>query len=49
MSRDGQKVSGVVEGFNEIDAVDRIKREYDIVLSMRSTPSTASSAITTSC
>ena len=34
MSRNGQKVSGVVEGFNEMDAVDRIKREYDIVLKM---------------
>lgn len=27
-------MSGVVEGFNEIDAIDRIKREYDIVLKM---------------
>ena len=27
-------MSGVVEGFNEIDAVDRVKREYDIVLKM---------------
>lgn len=32
ISRDGVKVSGVVEGFNEFDAVDRIKRDCDIVL-----------------
>ena len=24
----------MIEGFNEIDAIDRIKREYDIVLKM---------------
>lgn len=32
LSRNGQKVNGIVEGFNELDAVDRIKREHSIVL-----------------
>ncbi|MFR2214326.1 MAG: hypothetical protein ACLS61_11245 [Ruminococcus sp.] len=32
ISKDGVKVSGVVEGFNEFDAVDRIKQDCDIVL-----------------
>lgn len=32
LSANGQKVNGVVEGYNEMDAVDRIKREYSIVL-----------------
>lgn len=27
ISKDGVKVSGVVEGFNEFDAVDRIKQD----------------------
>ena len=31
ISKDGVKVSGVVEGFNEFDAVDRIKQDCDIV------------------
>ena len=34
ISKDGVKVSGVVEGFNEFDAVDRIKRDCDIVLKL---------------
>ena len=34
LSRDGQKVSGIVEGYNELDAVDRIKREHSVVLKM---------------
>ena len=34
ISKDGVKVSGVVEGFNEIDAVDRIKQDCDIVLKL---------------
>ena len=34
LSRNGQKVTGVVEGYNEMDAVDRVKREYSIVLKM---------------
>ncbi|MBP5155432.1 MAG: type II secretion system F family protein, partial [Clostridia bacterium] len=32
ISRDGQKVSGVVEAFNEMDAVDRIKQNCKVVL-----------------
>lgn len=32
ISKSGEKVSGVVEAYNELDAVDRIKRECDIVL-----------------
>ena len=31
-SRNGVKVTGVVEGFNEFDAVDKIKRDCDIIL-----------------
>ena len=34
LSRSGQKVSGVMEGMNELDAVSRIKAEYDIVLKL---------------
>lgn len=34
ISHDGQKVSGVVDGFNELDAVDRIKQDCDIVLKL---------------
>ena len=32
LSPDGAKVSGVIEGYNELDAIDRIKQSYDIVL-----------------
>lgn len=32
ISRDGVKVSGIVEGFDQFDAVDRIKRDCDIIL-----------------
>ena len=32
VSRDGKKVSGVIEGFNELDAVTKIKESYSIVL-----------------
>ena len=32
ISRDGEKVSGVIEGFNELDAVRRIKETCDVVL-----------------
>lgn len=34
VSRSGEKVSGVIEGFNELDAVDRIKKTCDIVLKL---------------
>lgn len=32
MSPNGEKVSGVIEGFNELDAVARIKENYSIVV-----------------
>lgn len=32
ISKDGAKVNGVIEGYNEMDAIDRIKAECDIVL-----------------
>ena len=32
LSRSGQRVSGIMEGSNELDAISRIKSEYDIVL-----------------
>ena len=35
LSQNGQKVTGVIEGYNEMDAIDRIKREYSIVLKMK--------------
>ena len=34
MSRAGQRVSGVVEAFNEMDAVDRVKQHHDIIIKM---------------
>ncbi len=34
VSHSGEKVSGVIEGFNELDAVDRIKKSCDIVLKL---------------
>ncbi len=33
-STSGQKVNGVVEAYNELDAVDRIKQNYDIILKL---------------
>ena len=32
ISRDGAKVSGIMEGFDQYDAVDRIKQDCDIIL-----------------
>ena len=32
ISKSGQKVKGVIEAYNEIDAVDRIKQDCDVVL-----------------
>ncbi len=32
LSRDGQKVEGVIDGYNELDAVDRIKQTCDVVI-----------------
>ncbi|MBO6149654.1 MAG: type II secretion system F family protein, partial [Clostridium sp.] len=34
ISRDGEKVSGVVEGFNEFDAAEQIRKTCDIVLKL---------------
>lgn len=34
ISRGGERVAGVIEGFNELDAVDRIKESCDIVLKL---------------
>ena len=34
ISHDGETVSGVMEGFNELDAVDRIKESCDIILKL---------------
>lgn len=36
LSSDGKKVSGVIEGFNEMDAAKRIKESYPIVLQIDS-------------
>ena len=32
ISKDGQKIHGVIDGYNELDAVDRIKKLYGIVV-----------------
>ena len=37
MSSDGKKVTGVIEGFNEMDAASRIKESYPIILQLDST------------
>ena len=34
LSANGQKVSGVIEAFNEMDAVDRIKQNHSVILKM---------------
>ena len=34
LSHTGEKVSGIMEGFNELDAVDRIKQTCDVILKM---------------
>ena len=34
LSPDGQKVTGVVDGFNELDAVDRIKQNHSVILKL---------------
>ena len=34
MSHSGQKVSGVIEAFNEMDAVDRIKQNHSMIIKM---------------
>lgn len=34
LSQNGKKVNGIMEGFNEMDAIDRIKREHSIVLKL---------------
>ena len=35
ISRNGEKVTGVIEAYNELDAVDRIKQTCDVVLKMK--------------
>ncbi len=35
VSKDGKKVSGVIEGFSELDAVTKIKETYSIVLQIK--------------
>ena len=35
ISKDGQKVTGVIEGYSELDAVDRIKQTCNVVLSVK--------------
>ena len=34
VSKDGKKVSGVIDGFNELDAAAKIKENYSIVLQL---------------
>jgi len=34
LSKDGQKVSGIIDAFNELDAVDRIKENCNVVLKL---------------
>ncbi len=34
-SKSGQKINGVVEAYNELDAVDRIKQNYDIIINLK--------------
>ena len=34
LSQNGQKVSGVIEAFNEMDAVDRIKQNHSVIIKM---------------
>ena len=34
LSHSGQKVSGVIDAYNEMDAVDRIKREHGIIIKL---------------
>ena len=34
ISRSGERVSGIMEGFNELDAVDRIKQTCDVILKL---------------
>lgn len=35
LSNNGQRVSGIMEGYNELDAVDRIKQSYKILLEIK--------------
>ena len=34
LSNSGQKVNGIIEAFNEMDAVDRIKRNHSVIVKM---------------
>ena len=35
VTKDGKKVNGLIEGFNEMDAAAKIKESYSIVLQLR--------------
>ncbi len=35
LARDGKKVRGIQEGFNEMDATSRIKEKYDVILKLK--------------
>ena len=37
LSHNGQKVNGVIEAFNEMDAVDRIKQNHSVIIKMTPT------------
>lgn len=34
LSRNGERVTGLIEGFNEMDAASRIKQEYSVILKL---------------
>ena len=34
ISHSGERVSGIMEGFNELDAVDRIRQTCDVILKL---------------
>ena len=34
ISRSGERITGIMEGFNELDAVDRIKQNCDVILKL---------------
>ena len=44
VSKDGKKVSGVIEGFNELDAVAKVKDSYPIVLQVSEVKESKASA-----
>ena len=46
ISKDGAKVKGVIEGYNEMDAIDRIKADCDVVLKVTPMEETRESFLT---